>query len=230
MSKTVLITGANGNLGTAAVKKFLEVGYQVIGVDHSGSHLGFAESNQGFELQSIDLTDESAVGLFVKNIIAKYNTIDAALLLAGGFASGNLLTTGGDDLKKMYTLNFETVYFIAQPLFQHMLLKGFGRLVFIGARPALKAEQGKTAVAYALSKSLLFKLSEIMNAEAKGKNVVSSVVTISTLDTEQNRMSMPHGNPDNWVKVEQASEIMEFICSDKSLPLRESIFKVYNNA
>ena len=42
MPKTILITGANGNLGAATVKKFLDEGYKVIAVDHSGTHLGFA--------------------------------------------------------------------------------------------------------------------------------------------------------------------------------------------
>jgi FlaA1/EpsC-like NDP-sugar epimerase len=44
--KTIIITGANGNLGTATVKKFLDEGiYRVIAVDHSGTHLGFADAH-----------------------------------------------------------------------------------------------------------------------------------------------------------------------------------------
>jgi NAD(P)-dependent dehydrogenase (short-subunit alcohol dehydrogenase family) len=230
MPKTILITGANGNLGVATVKKFLDEDYRVIAVDQSGNHLDFAESNKDFELRSVNLLNESAVLAFVQEMIGKYKVIEGALLLAGGFAPGTLDTTGGEELKKMYSLNFETVYFIARPLFQHMMASGYGRLVFIGARPALKPEQGKTAVAYALTKSLLFKLAELMNAEAKGKNVVSSVVAPSTLDTALNRQSMPDANPSNWVRPEQVAEIMEFICSDKGLALRESVYKVYHNA
>jgi NAD(P)-dependent dehydrogenase (short-subunit alcohol dehydrogenase family) len=230
MSKTIIITGANGNLGSATVKKFLDEGYRLISVDHSASHLTFAESHANFEFHTVNLLEETEVDSFVQEMIKKYKKIDGALLLAGGFAPGNLESTGGEDLKKMYALNFETVYFIARPLFKHMLEKGYGRLVFIGARPALKPEQGKFAVAYALTKSLLFKLAELMNEEAKGKNIVCSIVAPSTLDTELNRKSMPEANPDNWVKLEQVAEIMEFICSDKSLPLRENIFKIYHNA
>jgi NAD(P)-dependent dehydrogenase (short-subunit alcohol dehydrogenase family) len=230
MPKTIIITGANGNLGAATVKKFLDEGYQVIAVDYSGSHLGFAGSRSNFELRPVDLSDEPVVNLFVQEMISKYKTIDGALLLGGGFAAGNLESTGGVDLRKMYSLNFETVYFIARPLFQHMLANGYGRLVFVGARPALKAEEGKTAVAYSLAKSLLFKLADLMNAEALGKNVVSSVVAPSILDTPVNRQSMPAANPANWVRPEQVAEIMEFICSEKSLALRESVFKAYHNA
>ena len=41
------------------------------------------------------------------------------------------------------------------------------------------------------AKSLIFRLAELMNAEAKGSNVVTSVVVPSTIDTPQNRSAMP---------------------------------------
>jgi NAD(P)-dependent dehydrogenase (short-subunit alcohol dehydrogenase family) len=230
MPKTIIITGANGNLGTVTVKKFLAEGYRVIAVDHSGTHLDFAKSHPDFELRSVNLVIESEVNSFIQEMISKYKSVDGALMLAGGFSGGNLQSTSGEDLKNLYSLNFETAFFITRSLVEHMLTNGYGRLVFIGARPALKAEQGKTAVAYAMTKSLLFKLAELVNADSKGKNVVASVVAPSTLDTALNRKNMPDANPQDWVKPEQVADILEFICSEKGSPLRESLYKVYNNA
>ncbi|WP_414635427.1 NAD-dependent epimerase/dehydratase family protein, partial [Agriterribacter sp.] len=43
--KTIIITGANGNLGAVTVKKFLEKDYRVIAIARSGSELGFAKDN-----------------------------------------------------------------------------------------------------------------------------------------------------------------------------------------
>ncbi|HYF30419.1 MAG TPA: SDR family NAD(P)-dependent oxidoreductase [Chitinophagaceae bacterium] len=228
--KSIIITGANGNLGTATVKKFLDEGYKVIAVDSADNNLGFARNNQQFELHSVNLADENAAADFVQQAISKHGTIAGALLLVGGFAMGGIDKTAGQDLKKMYTLNFETAYYTARPLFQHMLDNNYGRLVLVGARPALLAEAGKGMIAYALSKSLLFKLAEFMNAQAKGRNVVASVIVPSTIDTPQNRESMPDADPNNWVKAEQLAEIMEFICGNKGQPLRESVYKVYNNS
>jgi NAD(P)-dependent dehydrogenase (short-subunit alcohol dehydrogenase family) len=230
MSRTILITGANGNLGAATVKKFLDEGYKVVAVDHSGTHLGFASSHDNFELRSVELTDEAAVGSFLEEIVELYGSIDGALLLAGGFAMGDITATDGEALKKMYSTNFETAYFSARTLFRHMLQNGYGRLVFMGARLALKPEQGKGAIAYALSKSLLFHLAELLNATAKGKNVVASVVVPSTIDTPVNRQSMPDADAGAWVKPEQVATLLEFICSDKGDTLREPIYKIYNNA
>jgi NAD(P)-dependent dehydrogenase (short-subunit alcohol dehydrogenase family) len=230
MSGTVVITGANGNMGVATVKKFLEEGYRVIAVDNSGSHLEFAAGNPAFELKSVDLSSETEAEKFVREALVKNGQIDCGLLLVGGFAAGDIRTTGGADLRKMYSLNFETAYFLARPLFLHMMEKGSGRLVFIGARPALRPDQGKSLMAYALSKSLLFKLAELLNAEAVGKNVVVSVLAPSTLDTPLNRASMPAADPSHWVKPEEIAGILEFICGGKGSVLRESVYKVYNNA
>jgi NAD(P)-dependent dehydrogenase (short-subunit alcohol dehydrogenase family) len=228
--RNIIITGANGNLGSAVVKKFLDEGYKVIAVDSADNHLGFAKNNSQFEFKSVDLSNEDSASTFVADSISSSKSIDGALLLVGGFAMGNIEKTSGADIDKMITLNFKTAYFMARPIFQHMMQRGSGRIVLVGARPALMPHQGKGVIAYALSKSLLFKLAELLNDEAKGKNVVCSVITPSTIDTPQNRSSMPDANPDNWVKAENIADVLEFICSEKSAVLREPVYKVYNNA
>ncbi len=67
-----------------------------------------------------------------------------------------------------------------------MLKQNSGRVFIIGSKPGLDARNGKGMVAYGLAKSLIFRLAELMNDEAKGKNVVTSVVVPSTIDTPQN--------------------------------------------
>jgi NAD(P)-dependent dehydrogenase (short-subunit alcohol dehydrogenase family) len=230
MPKTIIITGANGNLGAATVKQFLDKDYRVIAVDHSGTHLGFAAENDNFELKAVDAADETAVATFVEEAIELYGRIEGAMLLVGGFAMGDIEATDAKALRNMMAMNFETAYFFARPLFQHMMEQGYGRIAFMGARPALRPEQGKSAIAYALSKSLLFELAQILNAEAKGKNVVASVVAPSTIDTIINRQSMPDADPNNWVKPADIAALLEFICSKEGDALREPVYKIYNNA
>jgi len=170
------------------------------------------------------------VSAFMEEIIELYDNIDGALLLVGGFAMGDITATDGEALRKMFALNFETAYFFARPLFTHMLEKGYGRIVFMGARPALKPEQGKGALAYSLTKSLLFQLADLLNATAKGKNVVASVVAPSTIDTAANRKSMPDADFSSWVKAEEIASLLEFICSEEGNALRDPVYKIYNNA
>ena len=227
--KSVIITGANGNLGKAVTKEFLDKNYRVIvtiTVENARSEF---QAHPNLELSVVNLTNENETAGFVENTIQKYQVIDAALLLVGGFAMGDLASTSGDDLHKQISLNFETAYYITRPLFAHMLANKKGRIVFIGARPAINAVQGKGLIAYGLSKSLLFKLAEFLNEAARGTKLTVSVVVPSTLDTALNRKSMPDINPDNWVKPGDIAETLEFLVSDKSSALRETVLKMYNN-
>jgi NAD(P)-dependent dehydrogenase (short-subunit alcohol dehydrogenase family) len=230
MKKNVLITGASGNLGKATVTKFITEGYKVLATVSPGKSLGF-DVDGDLTIYESDLTNEKSSDELVNRIIKEHSTIDAALLLVGGFAAGDLHVTDSSLLKKMFSLNFDTAYFMARPVFQQMLKQANGgRLIFVGARPALKPAQGKGTLAYTLAKSLLFKLADILNAEGSSKNVTASVIVPSTIDTEINRKEMPDKDFTAWVKPEEIAESMAFLCSEKGKPLRESVLKLYGRA
>jgi len=228
--KTVIITGANGNLGTAVTREFLDKNYRVIATVSRENARGDLEAHPHLDVEVVNLMEENETTDFIHRCIQKYQQIDAALMLVGGFAMGGLAGTSGADIHHQIALNFETAYYVTRPLFAHFLENKRGNLVFIGARPALLASQGKEMIAYALSKSLLFKMAELLNETARGMPVSASVVVPSTLDTPLNRQSMPEHNPEDWVKPSAVAEILEFLISEKSQALKETVLKVYNNA
>lgn len=228
--KKVLITGASGNLGKVSVEKFLKEGYTVLATVTPGKTLGF-DVDGDLQTYEADLTDEKSVSAVVAAIVAQHGAIDAALLLVGGYTSGGIADTDGSVLKKMMALNFDTAYFVSRPVFQQMLLQPTGgRIIFIGARPALKAADGKKSLGYALSKSLVFKLAEFLNAEGSASNVTASVVVPSTIDTPVNREAMPNAKFDTWVKPEAIADALAHLCSDEAGPWRESVLKIYGGA
>jgi NAD(P)-dependent dehydrogenase (short-subunit alcohol dehydrogenase family) len=228
--KTVIITGGNGNLGLAVTQKFLENGYNVVVTVINEAAKKDLPLHKCLQAEVVDLTNEGETASFIATIIDKYKKVDAALMLVGGFAAGNITVTGGADIEKQLDLNFKTAYYTSRPLFQHMIDNGNGRLVYIGSRPALDAKSGKDLLAYALSKSLLFKLADFLNEEARGKNVTATVVVPSTIDTPLNRKSIAGANPGDWVKPEQIADVLELVTSEKGSALRETVLKVYNNS
>jgi NAD(P)-dependent dehydrogenase (short-subunit alcohol dehydrogenase family) len=228
--KAAIVTGASGNMGQAVVKKFIDEGYYVIGTVIPNDPVPMDFPSDKFEKVVVDLTSEDDSQKFVDKILEKHESIDAAVLTVGGFAMGKIAETKTADISKQYKLNFETAYNVARPAFVQMMKQNSGRIFIIGSKPGLDAKNGKGMVAYGLAKSLIFRLAELMNDEAKGKNVVTSVVVPSTINTAPNRKSMPDANFDNWVKPEAIADVIYWHCTNESSVLREPVLKVYNNA
>jgi NAD(P)-dependent dehydrogenase (short-subunit alcohol dehydrogenase family) len=230
MKKNIVITGASGNLGKASLEKFLEHGHSIIPIVSLGK-AGEFNGRKNIEAYEADLTQEKEVEGVINNIIQKNKTIDVALLLVGGFAMGGIQETDGTLVKRMMSLNFDTAYFTARSIFRQMIKQSNGgRIFLVGSRPALDPKAGKDVVAYALSKSLIFTLAQLLNAEGAGKNVVTSVIVPSIIDTPANRKDMPKADFSNWVKPEAIADVMAFLSSTDGETLREPVIKIYGKS
>ena len=230
MSKTAIVTGAAGNLGKAVVDKLHQDGFQVVGTKLPKESLENFEGNPNIEAYDLDVTNPEAMATFVQHVVSSYGALDRAALLVGGFGMGSVENTTLDDIHHLFRLNFESAFVSAKYIFEQMQQQPQGgRMVLVGAKPALDPEAGKGMVAYALSKSLIFRLAELLNASGKGKGVQTSVVVPSIIDTPPNRKAMPDAPFDDWVKPEEIADTISFLFSDKASKLRESVVKIYGN-
>jgi len=223
--KTCIVTGASGNLGQAVIKKFLDEGYSVVGTVIENDPVPLNMNNPNFNKQVLDLTNEKSV----EDFIGQLKELNVAVLTVGGFAMGKIVDTRLADVKKQVALNFETAYAIARPVFLKMLEAKEGRIFLIGSKPGLNSRYAKGMVAYSLAKSLIFRLAELMNDEAKGTNVVTSVIVPSTIDTPENRKSMPDADPNKWVKAEEIASAIYYYSTEGKV-IREPVIKTYNNS
>jgi NAD(P)-dependent dehydrogenase (short-subunit alcohol dehydrogenase family) len=228
--KSAIVTGASGNMGQAVVKKFLEQGYQVTGTVIPNDPVTMNINDKHFDKVVVDLASEESAMEFVSSFIGKKQSIDAAVLTVGGFAMGKIADTRTSDINKQFRLNFETAYNVARPVFGQMIKQGSGRIFLIGSRPGSDMHNSKGMVAYGLAKSLLFRLAELMNDEAKGTGVVTCVIVPSTIDTPQNREAMPDADFNKWVKAEDIANVIYAYCSESTSVVREPVIKVYKNA
>lgn len=228
--KTAIITGASGNLGQEVVKKFIGEGYNVVGTVIPNDPVPMDFPADRFEKVVVDLMSEDDSQKLAATVISKHGEISAAILTVGGFAMGKIAETKTADIMKQYKLNFETAYNIARPVFMQMVKQNGGRIFLIGSRPGLEAKSGKGMIAYGLAKSLIFRLAELMNEEGKLHNVVTCVIVPSTIDTPQNRKTMPDTDPNNWIKAEEIANVIYYYCTDEARSLREPVIKVYGNS
>lgn len=229
MTGKILITGANGQLGVEVVKAFLHAGYHVLAADRSNEHLNVDVHSGSLEFFQIDLTNDTEAENLGKQLLEKHSPITHALFLAGGFAAGGLDEADAESIRKMIELNFFSAYNLARPLYREMIRVGAGKVILVGAKPAIEPRFGSGLIAYTLSKSLLFSLAGLLNEMGKGEELSATVIVPGTIDTKTNRDSMPEADVSKWVKPSAIAEILLFVCSGKADPLRENILKLYGN-
>nr|WKN36321.1 SDR family NAD(P)-dependent oxidoreductase [Tunicatimonas sp. TK19036] len=230
-SKNCLVTGAAGNLGKAVVTQLISDGHTVVGVMKPSHDAGKLQEFSEFTRYEADVSQENEVENLIKHLTQTHQHIDFAALLVGGFAMGPLESTSLEDIRKMYELNFITAYLCCQKLYTQMIQQeNGGDIVLVGARPALEPSAAATMVSYSLSKSLLFQLSDIINAKTSKTGVRCSVIVPSIIDTPNNRESMPDANFDDWVTPDQIAKTISYLASPTSKPLRQTIFKLYGDA
>lgn len=204
--RTAIISGTSGNLGQAVVRKYLSENFTVEG---AGS---LSIDSQHYHTVAVNLTDEIAAGEWIRSVISKHETIDVAVLTVGGFEMNDIAHTTSSSIAKQVQLNFETAYNVAKPVFVQMLKQGSGRIFLVGSQAGLNIKNSKGMVAYGLSKSLLFRLAELMNDEATGRNVKTLVIVPSTIDTPQNRAAMPDADFSKWHTPEFIANIIFSNC------------------
>lgn len=204
--KVAIISGASGNLGRAVVQYFLEKNYHVIGLVHTLSEN--APTDILYQEVAVDLLNDVQVKESINQIQQQHGQIDVVVLTAGGFAMGDIANTSIQDIQYQYQLNFETAYNLAHPTLMQMQQQKNGRIFFIGSGAGMDTRKGKGVTAYSLSKSLLFQLANIINAENKDTNVKAYVIVPSIIDTPQNRASMPNADFSKWEKTESIAAII----------------------
>ncbi len=226
MEKTAVISGAGGALGSVLVHRFLREGFTTEGLYRSHTD---KIGNPNFTSHSVDLMNEKDTEQVVKNILDKRKSIQTLVCSAGGFKAGDINKTDLESLQKQYQINFITAYNLVRPVYLSMKEKGHGRIFLIGSRQGLDGVNSTGALAYGLSKSLLFHLAKSLNKDAEGK-VVVSVVVPSTIDTADNRKWMPDEDFTKWVTPDQIADAILFYSSEAASAIRQPVIKLFNQS
>ena len=229
--QVVLITGAAGNLGRAVAQAFRRAGAQLILADRAPDRLprlfpDLAGSADHYLATSVDLTDENAVQAMVDEGLRRFGRIDVLVNAAGGYRGGTPLhETPPDAWDLMFSINARTVYIVSRAVVPAMLRQASGKIVNVSARAALQA--GAKMGPYSAAKSAVLRLTEAMSAELKGAGIHVNCVMPSTIDTPENRMSMPKADPNRWVTPGALADVILFLASDAARAMHGAAVPVY---
>jgi NAD(P)-dependent dehydrogenase (short-subunit alcohol dehydrogenase family) len=215
--RTVMVTGAAGNLGRAVAGAFADLGANLALVNLHRERL---EQTFGGETErrlflSANLLEQASVDAAVSNAIARFKRIDVLCNLAGGFRMGEAVHETTDETWNfLFDVNARTLLNAARAVVPRMVASGGGKIVNVGA---YAGQKGAAAMgAYAASKSAVIRLTESMAAELREKNINVNCVLPTIIDTPENRAAMPGADPRRWIAPQDLASIVLFLASDAS--------------
>lgn len=174
--RVVMVTGASGNLGSAAARSFARAGARIVlvGRDVESLRAPAAElaAATGAEVDSFaaDLTDVAATDRLVRQVVSRLGAIDAVAHTAGAFRGGqSVADTPVETLDAMLRLNLYTAFAVAHATVPVMIERGRGSLTFVAARAGLAGRAGLAA--YCAAKSGVIRLMESLAQETAGTGV-----------------------------------------------------------
>src|SRR5258708_2770564 len=216
--RSVIVTGATGNLGNAVVRAYLLSGAHVAApvrdpAKGSALRAAVADLANGEDDRLLvidaDLADRASMDAFVEQILRTWGRLDVLANLAGGFSTGP-----ADDLDRIRALwdqNVATVVVPTSACLVPMRARGYGRIVSVAAGSALKA--GKNTAGYAMAKGALVRWTEALAAETKDQGITVNAILPGTIDHPANRAAMPKADPKTWVQPAEAATLILFLTS-----------------
>lgn len=231
--RLVILTGASGTLGRETGQALLDAGATLVLVAQELDHLQEAypelEEEGEHMFAGVDLTEAGAVEGMVYEVMQQFGRIDALINLAGGYRqAGPVHETPRDRWEALINLNLYTVVNMARAVVPHMLRQGSGKIVNVSADIA---QRGRANMApYAVAKSGVVRLTESMAQELRGKGINVNCIVPVTLDTPENRESMPKANFERWVQPADLAQVILFLVSDAARAIHGAAIPVAGGA
>ena len=210
--KTIIVTGAAGNLGRTVTALLLAQGARVAAFDRAGEMFDALPGHDRLSKTTLaDLADEAACTAAI-DAVAAGGGPDGVVHTVGGFAWAGLADSPADLWEQQFRLNVITTLNVLRASIAHMRPAKRGSIVAVGAGAAQRAPSGMAA--YAAAKSAVHRMVESFADELKGEGIRVNAVLPGTMDTPQNRADMPDADPRKWTRTEEVAATIAFLLSD----------------
>jgi NAD(P)-dependent dehydrogenase (short-subunit alcohol dehydrogenase family) len=177
-------------------------------------------------IPGVDLTNAQQVEEAIQNSLESFPRIDCLIHTVGGFQMGEEVhQISLESWEHLINLNLKTLLNTVHSVIPQMKKQKSGKIITIGARPALagKARMG----AYSVAKAGVLRLTESMSAELKTEGSNVNCILPGTIDTPQNREAMPSADRSTWVSPTSLAEVIYFLCSASADNIHGAAIPVY---
>ena len=168
MTKTAMITGACGGIGSAVAKRLHARGFKLVLIDIDQGRLDEMSANYpGSKVYTLDLRDGAAVATFCDEIVEQGEFIDVAVVNAGMMVIGNVGDTTRQAMLDLLQVNLVSASLLVQSFARRMTKEGRGHLmatVSMGGIVSLKGSAAYSASKFGL-RGLLWGLKDELSSK-----------------------------------------------------------------
>ena len=233
--KIAIVTGGTGALGRVIVNHFAAQGMKVyVPVRSMPEFMKVFEQTDETEFKGLpkryglpcDASNEIEVKEFCDNVVKQEKRIDFLVNTVGGYhPKRSVADTDKELIEQQLMLNFYTTFFFTKHALSYFKMSNFGRVVSVGAKPAVETTAGKFA--YSFSKGGVVNLMQTLAEEHKADNITFNTIIPSVIDTPANRESMQNQDFSKWVTPMEIAETCLFLMGEGAKSYRGNVIKMY---
>ena len=222
-NKKVLITGATGGIGNCLVKKFYELGAEVVATGTKEEKLNdIKDKFSNVHVEKFKLDEHSKIEEFIEKIHTKLDGIDVLVNNAGITLDNLSIRLTENDWKKVLDINLTSTFLMCKSVIKKMLKKKYGKIINITSIVGHTGNQGQAN--YSASKAGIVAFSKSLAMEYAKKNININCVSPGFIKTEMTDAinedfkkilisKIPSGNLGSG---EDVSNCVAFLASDMS--------------
>lgn len=231
MSRTIVIVGGTGGLGSALARRLLRSDARIavtylLPEEATQFEDEFGTDESRIMLRRVDATDPSAMEEFISDVKANWGSFNGLAALVGGWAGGRDVEAT-DDVRfdRMVDLNLRSAFNSVRASIPLLREATYGRIVLVGSRDAVEAPPGQAA--YNMAKAGVIALGKTIARELEPTNVTAAVLLPTVIDTPATRAALPYADYVNWPTPDEISAVAEFLLSEEAAVLNGAMIPVY---
>ena len=180
MNKIALVTGCNGGIGFATVKKFLANGWSVVGMDVATQ---CSEKLDNFEYVQGDLSKSDDREKFISEAVKCFGKIDALVNVAGVAPKirADLLEMSEESYDAVIAVNQKSVYNMMKPVCSVMMKQRSGRVINVSSVAGLYGNPGQFN--YSATKAAIIGMTKTAAKEFGSRNITCNAVAPGFIHT-----------------------------------------------
>lgn len=229
ITPTLLITGADGGLGSAVTETLLSQGFRLIAsaINQEAVNKLAARFPEQVGTTLIPVICDLGSDAEVAQLVREASGLTGLVHLAGGYTPGEKISDYSDaDFDHLFNLNTKPTFLLLKYVMPMLKESGKGSIVTIGAKPALHPVAGNAV--YTASKSAVIALTLSAAEEGRRDGVRANCIVPAALQTPGNLSWASKEVFATFTPLQDVADTIAYLMSDQSAGVTGTVIPMYH--